>query len=495
MKSEYIAPSISLFNAEKDYTKTREKNDKLAEQILNRVISAFLENEIVAELDSVSFYYNVTQFSFKIIEDSSYGLDLEKKLDTIAESCREVNNDICVGGYLLGKNTDRQRAKISYFHFYRRTPQACNLFKGGGFVNGNVCLYFTPECEPCYEPLESFYLTTIASIGDNSSYLLESFLANLTYSISPSLFKIIVFDSKNQLADFGQIPHNLFNKTIEDFSVFYTMLEWIDDEVEKRLKLLKDNNLSDISAYNAINAQKMPYIAFTVNGFRAVFEEYGIYSDKVIDKLVNILDKAKNTGVLFLFSAVTNIIDPYHNAIRARATKAICFSLNNASDCRNAIGHAIKIGTLLVDKNAIMVKQNSNMDEKLPFFFEENELKNLIAYFKSQKFTVDESAFSEILLKAQSGDMSRQSRKVNEELLIEKQFLRYLILNAPRGSSVEHLNNFLRVERNLGFSVMEKLCKKGYVKKSESKIFSLITVNYQSNITKEQFEEIFGEKI
>jgi hypothetical protein len=196
-----------------------------------------------------------------------------------------------------------------------------------------------------------------------------------------------------------------------------------------------------------------------------------------------------------LFSAVTNIIDPYHNAIRARATKAICFSLNNASDCHNAIGHAIKIGTLLVDKNAIMVKQNSNMDEKLPFFFEENELKNLITYFKSQKFTVDEGAFSEILLKAQSGDMSRQSRKVNEERLIEKEFLRYLIMHAPRGSSVEHLNNYLRVERNLGKQVMENLFNKGYVKKRESKIFSLITVHYEANITKEKFEEIFGEKI
>jgi hypothetical protein len=227
----------------------------------------------------------------------------------------------------------------------------------------------------------------------------------------------------------------------------------------------------------------------------AVFNEYGIYSERVIVKLLELIDKAREVGILFLFSGITNILDPFHSGIRARATKAICFAMNNTSDSHNAIGHAIRIGKLLTDKNAVLVKQNNDMKEMLPCFFEYNELENLFAYFKKQAPCANEGVFEQISSKAQSGDMSRQSRKVNEERLIEKEFLKYLIMHAPRGSSVEHLNNYLRVERNLGKQVMENLFNKGYVKKRESKIFSLITVHYEANITKEKFEEIFGEKI
>ena len=495
MKKEYIKPALSLFNARIDYKNTCEENDKLAEQVLNHVASAFIENEIVAELECVKFYYNVTQFVFKIIEDSSYGLSLERKLDNIAGSCRAINDDICVDADLTDKGTERQRARISYFHFYKREPQAIDLLKNGGFVDGKVCLYFDPECVPVYEPIESLYVTTISSLGDNCIYLLKSILANLTYSIPPNMLNTVIFDSKNELVDFDKAPHNLFCRVIDDFNLFYPALEWLDGEVERRLKLLKEGNFNNISAYNAINAQKMPYIAFVVSGFMAVFKEYGIYSERVINKLISILDKAKEVGILFLFSAPTNILDPYHNGIRARATKAICFAMNSAEDSHNAMGHAIKLGKLLVDKTAILVKQNNNMDEMLPCFFADSELEKLFIHFKKQPLGFDEGAFKQMLARSQEGEMSRASRKANEEYLIEKEFLRYLIRHAPKGSSLEHISRFLRVERKLGSLVMQKLLEKDYVQKIENKIFTLITVSYKSNVTKEQFKELFGEEV
>ena len=51
--------------------------------------------------------------------------------------------------------------------------------------------------------------------------------------------------------------------------------------------------------------------------------------------------------------------DPYDPSIRARATNAICFAMNTATDAYNAIGHALRIGDMLTDKDGVMVKQGT----------------------------------------------------------------------------------------------------------------------------------------
>ena len=131
----------------------------------------------------------------------------------------------------------------------------------------------------------------------------------------------------------------------------------------------------------------------------------------------------------------------------------------------------------------------------LPCFFADSELEKLFIHFKKQPLGFDEGAFKQMLARSQEGEMSRASRKANEEYLIEKEFLRYLIRHAPKGSSLEHISRFLRVERKLGSLVMQKLLEKDYVEKIENKIFTLITVSYKSNVTKEQFKELFGEEV
>ena len=494
-KTEYVAPSIALFNAKVDDKKNSETNEVITEKVFNYVFSELINRGIEVELQEVKLFYNVTQYLFKVIAMDMFDFEVDDVLRSIVDEAREINGDMLVSAF-LNKISNQDVIKVTVWHYNRRKIQPCELLKGGGYKDGKVCLYFTPQYEPCYVPLENFYLTTISAIGSQANELIQSFLANLVYSLSPDLLKIITFDLVGDLDNFNQIPHGVFKENFKDFNFFYPVLEWIEGEIDRRVELFKKSNVDNISAYNAINEEKLPFIVFAVKEFISVFEEYGIYSERVVEKLSQVLDKGKGTGFIFLFSARSFVFDPYHPSIRARATTAICFAINTQKEAYNAMGHSLKFGEMLVDKDNIFVNYNNNLEEKMPCFFDEREFKKLFAHIKNQPASFNEEIYNQISVKAESGEMSRRERIKNEEELIGKEFLRYLILHGKNGCVLSSLYIHFRVDYKLGGLVMERLIETGYVNKKENK-YSVFSSDmcYFPAITAEQFKQIFGEDI
>lgn len=491
--NEYIAPQISLFNAKVNDERLIEQNEAVTEKVFNYINSALVEKEIIAELEEVKFYFNVTQYVYKLVSFDGFTFDLEDTLQKIANEAREINGDSCVSGF-VDINTKGKCLLFTVWHFNRRRLQFYKLAQKGEF-DGVVSLYCTPEGEPHYEQIDSFYLTTISSLGNQADYLLKSILANLVYNYSPELLKLIVFDGKEDFNEFNGIPHAIFKETIHDFNLFYPVIDWLEAEVDKRRKLFEESKISNLTAYNKKNEQKLPYIVLAVNSFMAVFKEYGVYSAKLIKRLTELLDKAQGTSITFLFSAQTVMHDPYDPSIRARATNAICFAMNTATDAYNAIGHALRIGDMLTDKDGVMVKQGTKLIEMLPCFITPKELNSLVSYLKTQPGEVYEEAYKAICVNAESGSMGRRTRILGEDEFICKEYLRYLILHGKSGEIVQNMNAFLRVDSSIGDPILERLVQKGYISKHEKNIFTRTVVRYKPLITAEQFKEIFGEEI
>ena len=156
-------------------------------------------------------------------------------MQKIANEACEINGDSCVSGF-VDINSKGKCLLFTVWHFNRRRLQFYKVAQKGGF-DGVISLYCTPEGEPHYEQLDSFYLTTISSLGNQADYLLKSILANLVYSYSPELLKLIVFDGKEDFNEFNCIPHAIFKETIHDFNLFYPVIDWLEAEVDKRKKL------------------------------------------------------------------------------------------------------------------------------------------------------------------------------------------------------------------------------------------------------------------
>lgn len=495
-KTEYIAPSLSLLSVKADDKKACEENEVVTEKVFNYILKELPDRGIKVELFEVKLYYNVTQYLFKVIEMELFEFEVEGVLRLIVDEAREINGDKLISAFLNETSNQGKIIKVTVWHYNRRQIQAQELLKGGGYKDGKVCLYFKPNCEPCYVPLENFYLTTISAVAGQGNELLKSFLTNLVYSTSPDLLKIITFDLEGDLDVFNNIPHGIFKENFKDFNFFYPVLEWIKGEIDRRTELFKKSNVTNISAYNAINEEKLPFIVFAVREFISVFEEYGIYSERLVEKLSQVLDNGKGTGFIFLFSARTFMTDPYHASIRSRATTAICFAINTTKDAYNAMGHALKFGEMLVDKANVLVNYNNNLEEMMPCFFNERESNKLFAHLKNQPAGFNEEIYNQILKKAESGEMSRRERVKNEEDLIRKEYLRYLILHGKRGCFLSSMNLFFRVDHKLGELIMEGLIEKGYVNKKKEKVGVFgFNVYYFPAITAEQFKQIFGEDI
>jgi len=82
--NEYIAPQISLFNAKVNDERLIEQNEAVTEKVFNYINSALVEKEIIAELEEVKFYFNVTQYVYKLVSFDGFTFDLDDTLQKIA---------------------------------------------------------------------------------------------------------------------------------------------------------------------------------------------------------------------------------------------------------------------------------------------------------------------------------------------------------------------------------------------------------------------------
>lgn len=199
------------------------------------------------------------------------------------------------------------------------------------------------------------HLLVAGSTGSGKSTLLNSMLAALVYTVPSIKLRLVLSDIKQvEFTNFVGTPHLLFPVST---SIPETLehMEWLIDEVNRRLGVLAKASCQNIAQYNAMETRgfNMPYILFVIDELAEILmdkskEEFltdkgdlkpkGPTRGKLAEYRLSIISqKARATGVHIIAATQRPSVKVVEGNIKANFPARVSFRLPSEADSRTIL--------------------------------------------------------------------------------------------------------------------------------------------------------------
>ena len=184
------------------------------------------------------------------------------------------------------------------------------------------------------------HLLIAGSTNGGKSVLLHSLIASLMLWRSPEQVQFVLSDTKN--VEFGHFigsPHLLFEPATTMYQT-WERLDWIIDEIDRRLQILGSWQARNIADYHKINPQhKMPYIVLVIDELADILGGEKRGESKIAGaKLGHIVQKSRAAGVHVCSATQRSSVDIVSGSIKNNFPARLTFRLPSQADSRTVIG-------------------------------------------------------------------------------------------------------------------------------------------------------------
>lgn len=197
------------------------------------------------------------------------------------------------------------------------------------------------------------HLLIAGSTGGGKSTLINGILAALIYTVPPERLKLVLSDVKQvEFTHFVGAPHLLYpvSTSIKDT---LEQMEWIIDEVNRRLGILAGATCQNIAQYNAVEGRRpLPYIAFVIDELAEILmdqtkelyeDETGKERTRTRGKLAEyrlglIAQKARASGVHVIAATQRPSVKVVEGNIKSNFPARVSFRLPSEADSRTILG-------------------------------------------------------------------------------------------------------------------------------------------------------------
>jgi len=191
------------------------------------------------------------------------------------------------------------------------------------------------------------HLLIAGSTGGGKSTLLTSIIGTDIFCKSSNEVRFILSDTKG--VEFGHFlgsPHLLFDPAT---SIYQTLerMDWLIEEMQRRLKLFAKGNDHNILEYNAHSSVQEPYIVFVVDELADLLLDTRKESDEgkgptlgkvARGKLFSLAQKARATGIHIIASTQRPSVKLIDGDVKANFPARITFRLPSEADSRTVLG-------------------------------------------------------------------------------------------------------------------------------------------------------------
>ena len=201
------------------------------------------------------------------------------------------------------------------------------------------------------------HLLIAGSTGGGKSTLLYSIITGLLLTCKPDKVNLVLSDTKG--VEFGKFigaPHLLFEPAT---SVYQTLeqMDWIIEEVERRLKTLSSSGARNILEYR-MRGKSLPSIVLVIDELADLLTERsregkGPSIGKIASaKLDHIVRRSRATGVYVIAATQRPSVNIVSGTIKANFPARATFRLPSEADSRTIIGeggaeHLLSFGDML----------------------------------------------------------------------------------------------------------------------------------------------------
>lgn len=495
MKSEYNykSPPISLLTDDNSWVEGQDKIFDVMEDFFNAFQLGLSESGLQYDIRGVNFGLNYREYRFAIskwVENNDEFFDL---VDIVSNICKKAKKDHpLLIDYSIDKNSSRVE---EYCLVTAKALNPINLPLKQALLSKidwqkDLCFCIGSDANgQSYFPLSEklSLLTVSAKDTANINSFLKATLTGLIYKYTPSDIKFIIVDGSKEFNCLNDIPFMYYGKVINDESKAFLSLAYLNVILKEREKLFAECGVSDITAYNAINAQKMPEILLIINNLATIRANYVGHDSMFTAGVTFLVDKAKKFGFkIWLTSDRSAAVDPYTQEIRTKATAKIAFKMNTTLGSLLATG--LRDAYYLSEKkDAILVYNEKNILKIVPYLITDKEFKDVCNFIKDENYPYyDKDGYDEIekakSAKPKNAGKARQTSVAKDLLMGALRFA----FTVPLFTQLD-IQNALELDFVLARNLFRTMLAQEYIVLAEYG-------RYKINITKEKFEEIFGEK-
>ena len=203
------------------------------------------------------------------------------------------------------------------------------------------------------------HLLVAGTTGSGKSVTIHSMLTSLMYHNSPADLRLILIDPKHlEFGLYDEIPH-LLTPVVEDVKSTLSVLKWAIDQMEYRLKQMREYGVQNIADYNALVAaqqqvvatsteadssdqndaeqpQKLPYIIIAFDELQD-FIKAKPGGREIESMLARLAAKARAAGIILVIATQYPKADIITTAIKANIPSRIVLKVVEQTQSRVAL--------------------------------------------------------------------------------------------------------------------------------------------------------------
>lgn len=247
--------------------------------------------------------------------------------------------------------------------------------------------------------------------GTGKSILLNSIIINLIYFVKPNELKFILIDCKGvEFSVYSNIPHMLI-PVVTDSRKAIGALNWINEEIKNRYKILIENNVKDINSYNQKANTKIPNILVIIDDFFDLTYEFKTEANDIIESIIS---KARNVGINMIISSQSVSKNIISESIKSNILNRISFKVSSEKESiaildKKGADRLVPVGEILYKK------YNSNSLQTIKGIYIDNfEIKKVVEAISINYKYNNSDKLVESFDKFNSGEMSLNNDEASE---------------------------------------------------------------------------------
>jgi S-DNA-T family DNA segregation ATPase FtsK/SpoIIIE len=180
------------------------------------------------------------------------------------------------------------------------------------------------------------HLLIAGATGSGKSVCLNTIICSLLCHKSPSELKLIMVDPKMvELIGYNDIPH-LVVPVVTDYERVVALLRWAVSEMERRYKILSENRMRHLDAYNQSAHQKgeatLPYVLVIIDELADLMMVGD--SDEIEQLICRLAQKARAIGIHLILATQRPSVNVVTGLIKANFPARLAFAVTSQIDSR-----------------------------------------------------------------------------------------------------------------------------------------------------------------
>jgi DNA segregation ATPase FtsK/SpoIIIE, S-DNA-T family len=308
------------------------------------------------------------------------------------------------------------------------------------------------EGNPFITDLSSMpHLLVAGATGSGKSVFINTLICSILYKFSPSEVKLLMVDPKMlELSTYDGIPHLLL-PVVTEANKASQALKWALREMNDRYRILSSKGCRNITSYNKVAEEKLPYIIIIVDELSDLMM---VSSKDVESAITRLAQMARAAGIHMVLATQRPSVDVITGLIKANFPARIAFKVSSRVDSRTILD-GIGAEKLLGMGDLLFIPPNVNRLERCHgAFISDGEVKNIVDFVKAQ----EKPNYNEEILKEEDGNLDLEDEEYDE--LYDKAVD---VVLQNKKASISFVQRKLRIGYNRAARIIEIMEREGIV--------------------------------